>query len=72
MGDHKNKNFFEFLLSVKSHYQLIEEQKEELFENQKQIYLKLTESNKYNKASINNVVKYELIKRCLFGTRLDN
>ena len=72
MGDKKNKSFFDFLLNIKTNYQLLEDEKDKLFEEQKQNFFKLVESNKRHKASINNVVKNELIKRCLFGTRLDN
>ena len=71
MGDNKNKNFFQFLVNIRSNYQQLEDQKEKMFEIQKQNYLKLVESSQNHKASINNVVKNEMIKRCLFGTKLD-
>ena len=71
MGDNKNKNFFQLLINIKSNYQQLEEEKEKLFEIQKQNYLKLVESSQNHKATINNVVKNEMIKRCLFGTKLD-
>ena len=71
MGDTNNKNFFNFLVDIKANYQKLEEEKEKLFENEKQNYLKLVESNMNNKASIDNVIKNEMIKRCLFGNRLD-
>ena len=67
-----NKNFFDFLLSIKSSYQLLEEKMEKLFENEKQNYMRMVEKSQNFKASINNVIKFEMIKKCLFGTRLDN
>ena len=71
MGDNKNKNFFQFLLDIKSNYQYLEEEKDKLFQNEKNSYLELVNNNQYHKATISNVVKNEMIKRCLFGTRLD-
>ena len=71
MGDNKNKNFFQFLLDIKSNYQYLEEEKDKLFQNEKNNYLELVNNNQYHKATISNVVKNEMIKRCLFGTRLD-
>ena len=71
MGDSKNKNFFQFLLDIKSNYHYLEEQKKKLFENQKKNFLKLVESSRSHKASISTVIKNEMIKRCLFGSRLD-
>ena len=71
MGDKNNKNFFKFLVDIRANYQRIEDEKEKLFENQKKNYLKLVESNMNHKASIDNVVKNEMIKRCLFGNRLE-
>ena len=71
MGDNKNKNFFQFLVDIKSNYQSLEEEKYKLFINQKQNFLKLVESSQNHKASISTVVKNEMIKRCLFGTRLE-
>ena len=71
MGDKNNKNFFEFLLNVKASLQKIEDEKEKLFQNEKNNFLKLVENNMSHKASINNVVKNEMIKRCLFGNKLD-
>jgi len=67
-----NKNFFDFLLSIKSSYQLLEEKMEKLFENEKQNYMRMVEKSQNFKASINNVIKFEMIKKCLFGTRIDN
>ena len=71
MGDKNNKNFFNLLVDIKANYQKLEIEKEKLYENEKQNFLKLVESNMNNKASIDNVIKNEMIKRCLFGTRLD-
>ena len=71
MGDKNNKNFFNFLVDIKANYQRLENEKEQLFEKEKINYFKLIESNMNNKTSIDNVVKNEMIKRCLFGTRLE-
>ena len=71
MGDKNNKDFFNLLVDIKANYQKLEDEKERLYENEKQNYLKLVESNINSKASIENVIKNEMIKRCLFGTRLD-
>ena len=71
MGDNKNKDFFQFLMDIKSNFEHLEEEKEKLFENQKQNYLKLLNKSPINKNSVILVVKNEMIKRCLFGTRLD-
>ena len=71
MGDKNNKNFFEFLLNIKANFQRIEEEKERLFQNEKKNFIELVESNINHKASIDNVVKNEMIKRCLFGNKLD-
>ena len=71
MGDQNNKSFFQFLLDIKSNYSQIDEEKEQLFQKEKENFLKVVESIKSHKASINTVIKYELIKKCLFGTRLD-
>ena len=71
MGDKNNKNFFQFLIDIKANYQRLEDEKEKLFEKEKESFLKLVESNKNHKASIDNVIKNEMIKRCLFGTRFD-
>ena len=71
MGDKNNKNFFEFLLNIKANFQRIEEEKEKLFQNEKKNFIELVESNINHKASIDNVVKNEMIKRCLFGNKLD-
>ena len=70
MGDKNNKNFFNFLVDIKANYQRLENEKEQLFEKEKINYFKLIESTN-NKTSIDNVVKNEMIKRCLFGTRLE-
>jgi hypothetical protein len=70
--DQSNKNFFDFLLSIKSSYELLEEKMEKLFETEKQNYKRMVEKSKNFTASINNVIKFEMIKKCLFGTRLDN
>ena len=70
MGDDKNKSYFQYLLDIKSNYQNLEEEKYKLFQTQKQNFLKLIKSNGHHKASITTVVKNEMIKRCLFGTRL--
>ena len=70
--DQSNKNFFDFLLSIKSSYELLEEKMEKLFETEKQNYKRMVEKSKNFKASINNVIKFEMIKKCLFGTRIDN
>ena len=70
--DQSNKNFFDFLLSIKSSYQLLEEKMEKLFENEKQNYMRMVEKSQNFKAQINNVIKFEMIKKCLFGTRIDN
>ena len=73
MGDNKNKNFFQFLMDIKSNFQQLEEEKDKIFENQKQIFLELiNNTNPSSKVSIINAIKNEMIKRCLFGTRLDN
>ena len=71
MGDNKNKNFFQFLLDIKSNYQHLEEEKEKLFQNEKKNFLEFSQSSQYQKATISNSIKNEMIKRCLFGTRLD-
>ena len=71
MGDKNNKNFFQFLIDIKANYQRLEDEKEKLFEKEKESFLKLVESNKNHKASIDNVIKNEMIKRCLFGTRFE-
>ena len=71
MGDKNNKNFFNFLVDIKTNYQRLEDEKEQLFEKEKKNFLSLVESNMKRKASIDNVVKNEMIKRCLFGTRLE-
>ena len=71
MGDKNNKDFFNLLVDIKANYQKLEDEKERLYENEKQNFLKLVESNINSKASIENVIKNEMIKRCLFGTRLD-
>ena len=71
MGDKNNKNFFQFLIDIKANYQRLEDEKEKLFEKEKESFLKLVESNMNHKASIDNVIKNEMIKRCLFGTRFD-
>ena len=71
MGDKNNKNFFNFLVDIKANYQRLESEKEQLFEKEKINYFKLIESNMNNKTSIDNVAKNEMIKRCLFGTRLE-
>ena len=71
MGDQNNKSFFQFLLDIKSNYSQLDEEKERLFQKEKENYLKVIESIKSHKASINTVIKYEMIKKCLFGTRLD-
>lgn len=71
MGDKNNKNFFNFLVDIKTNYQRLEEEKEQLFEKEKINFLNLVESNMKRRASIDNVVKNEMIKRCLFGTRLE-
>ena len=71
MGDKNNKNFFTFLVDIKTNLERLEIEKEKLFEIQKKNFFKLVESNMNHKASINNVVKNEMIKRCLFGTRLE-
>ena len=71
MGDKNNKNFFDFLLDIKLNYQRLEDEKQKLFINQKKNFFKLVENNMNRKASIDNVVKNEMIKRCLFGTRLE-
>ena len=71
MGDKNNKNFFNFLVDIKANYQRLENEKEQLFEKEKINYFKLIESNMNNKTSIDNVAKNEMIKRCLFGTRLE-
>ena len=71
MGDSENKNFFQFLLDIKSNYQLIEKEKEKLFQTEKNNYLELVKSCQNHKATISNVVKNEMIKKCLFGTRLE-
>ena len=70
--DQSNKNFFDFLLSIKSSYQLLEEKMEKLFENEKQNYMRMVVKSQNFKAQINNVIKFEMIKKCLFGTRIDN
>jgi hypothetical protein len=72
MGDNKNKDFFQFLMDIKSNFEHLEEEKEKLFESQKQSYLKLVDNALNNKGSDIIVIKNEMIKRCLFGTRLDN
>ena len=66
MGDKNNKNFFQFLIDIKANYQRLEDEKEKLFEKEKESFLKLVESNMNHKASIDNVIKNEMIKRCLF------
>ena len=71
MGDKNNKNFFNFLVDIKANYQRLEDEKEQLFEKEKKNYFDLVENNMNNKTSIDNVVKNEMIKRCLFGTRLE-
>ena len=71
MGDKNNKDFFNLLVEIKANFQKLEDEKERLYEKEKQNYLKLVESNINSKASIENVIKNEMIKRCLFGTRLD-
>ena len=71
MGDKNNKNFFTFLVEIKNNLELLEVEKEKLFENQKKSFFKYVASNMNHKASIGNVVKNEMIKRCLFGTRLE-
>mgnify|MGYP006873041847 CR=1 FL=1 len=71
MGDQSNKSFFQFLLDIKSNYSQLDEEKEQLFQKEKENYLKVVESIRSHKASINSVIKYEMIKKCLFGTRLD-
>jgi uncharacterized protein YqeY len=71
MGDKNNKDFFNLLVEIKANFQKLEDEKERLYEKEKQNYLKLVESNINSKASIDNVIKNEMIKRCLFGTRLD-
>ena len=71
MGDKNNKNFFTFLVEIKNNLELLEIEKEKLFENQKKSFFKYVASNMNHKASIGNVVKNEMIKRCLFGTRLE-
>ena len=71
IGDQSNKSFFQFLLDIKSNYSQIDEEKEQLFQKEKENYLKVVESIRSHKASINTVIKYEMIKKCLFGTRLD-
>ena len=71
MGDKNNKNFFRFLVDIKANYQRIEDEKKKLFEKEKENFLKLVESNMNHKASIDNVIKNEMIKRCLFGTRFE-
>ena len=71
MGDKNNKYFFQFLVDIKANYQRLEDEKEKLFEKEKENFFKLVESNMNHKASIDNVIKNEMIKRCLFGTRLE-
>ena len=71
MGDKNNKYFFQFLVDIKADYQRLEDEKEKLFEKEKENFFKLVESNMNHKASIDNVIKNEMIKRCLFGTRLE-
>ena len=71
MGDSNNKNYFNFLVDIKTNFQKLEIEKEKLFQNQKKNYLKLVETSKGHKSSIVSIVKIEMIKRCLFGTKLD-
>ena len=71
MGDNKNKDFFQFLMDIKSNFEHLEEEKEKLFESQKKSYLKLVDNAVNNKGSDIIAIKNEMIKRCLFGTRLD-
>ena len=68
IGD-QNK-YYKFLLDTKSHFQFLEEEKKKLFEKEKENFMKLIQKSQGHKASINNVIKNEMIKKCLFGTRL--
>ena len=65
-----NELNLEGMSNLKIDIDKLEEEKMTLFENQKQNFLKLIESTLHHKATINTVVKNEMIKRCLFGTRL--
>ena len=72
MGDNNNKNFFQFLMDIKSNFQYLEDEKDKIFETQKQNYFKLIKNTPTTKVSIIDAIKNEMIKRCLFGTKLDN
>ena len=71
MGDNKEKDFFTYLLNIKARHHQLEEIKEKMIEDQIKAYYKYIKGNASNKPSACSVVKNEMIKRCLFGARLE-
>ena len=71
IGDQDNKNFFQFLVDIRTNYNKLEEENEKLLEKEKENYIKLIENNQNQKNTLHNLIKNEMIKKCLFGTRLD-
>ena len=71
MSEENNKKLFKLLLDIKLNFHYLEEEKKKLFEEEKENYMNLVQKIKGQKASISNVIKNEMIKKCLFGNRLD-
>ena len=72
MGNNKERDFFTYLFNIKARYHQLEDLKEKMIEDQIKAYYKYIKGSASSKSTACSVVKNEMIKRCLFGVRLEH
>jgi hypothetical protein len=71
IGKTKNKEMFELIINITNRLYEIEQKKESMIKKEKENFLESYKTNGNNSQSLNYVYNREMIKRCLFGNKIE-
>ena len=71
IGKTKNKDMFELIINITKRLYEIEQKKDNMIKKEKENFLESYKTNGNNSQSINYIYNKEMIKRCLFGNKIE-
>ena len=71
IGKTKNKDMFELIINITKRLYEIEQKKDSMIKKEKDNFLESYKTNGNNSQSLNYIYNREMIKRCLFGNKIE-
>ena len=71
IGKTKNKDMFELIINITKRLYEIEQKKDSMIKKEKENFLESYKTNGNNSQSLNYIYNKEMIKRCLFGNKIE-